>query len=169
MRAADVLAITAALGGGLPPFPHWKRRLAMVPNPQRQEAAVAKRARKAAKRASDAERTAEGRVSRFCDTSHMSERGARVWGQSLHIPRRVLLGQWDFRSLIAATNGGEVNADTNWRLRLNARRSLPMPVTWRTSRAQIARFLRSRRRGAVAFFNYSASVLYCSLPSTVSR
>lgn len=60
MRAADVLGIVAGIAGGLPPLRLRKRRK-RKPDPVAEAAAAAKRTRKAAKRAEDERRTAEGR------------------------------------------------------------------------------------------------------------
>ena len=99
--ANDVLGIAAGIAGGLPPLRLPKRR-ERKPDPVAEAAAIAKRARKAAKRAEDERRTAEGRANAY---------PAPRYGY----------GYWDAPEGILA----ELAETTNWRIRSRERRALP--------------------------------------------
>lgn len=106
-----MLGIAAGIAGGLPPLRLPKRR-ERKPDPVAEAAAIAKRARKAAKRAEDERRTAEGRANAY------------------PAPRSGY-GYWDAPEGILA----ELAETTNWRIRSRERRALPgMERPWKITR-----------------------------------
>lgn len=107
MRAADVLGIVAGIAGGLPPLRLRKRRK-RKPDPVAEAAAAAKRARRAAKRAEDERRTAEGR--------EYAARGVHA-GDGDWTKRRG--GFWDKRAVWPDL------FEPRWRIRAHARRARP--------------------------------------------
>lgn len=93
--------------------------------------AQAKRARKAAKRGRDAERTREGRVARFC--------GGGIWFNLLESTSAKGLGRgrwdshathWRIHHLHPKLHGPPEMREPRWRQRAAYRRSLPMPHPW---------------------------------------
>ena len=108
--ANDVIAIAAGIAGGLPPL-HLPKRRERQPDPVAEAAAIAKRARRAAKRAEDERRTAEGRASYTPPEKLGFERSGWFTGWS------VRLAQWD---------GAPYEMEwPRWRIRSRERRALP--------------------------------------------
>ena len=130
--APDVIAIAAGIAGGLLP-PHPPKRRERKPDPVAEAAAIAKRARRAAKRAEDERRTAEGR----------SRELNQPW-------RRGPMGLWDWTAV------GQPVPSPQWRIRSRERRALPrMERPWwaqpsAQARGQVAGWSRGLVRRHVA-------------------
>lgn len=121
-----MLGIAAGIAGGLPPL-HLPKRRERKPDPVAEAAAIAKRARKAAKRADDERRTAEGR----------SRDPVQPW-------RRGPMGMWDWPAI------GHQLPDPQWRIRSRKRRALPgMERPWWARNGRPVPWSRGRKRAYV--------------------
>lgn len=105
-----MLGIVAGIAGGLPPLRLPKRR-ERKPDPAAEAAAIAKRARKSAKRAEDERRTAAGRVHLWVRLR--PRRAFWDWCEW-----RIRNGEWHVRNDSAI-------GEPRWRIRSRERRALP--------------------------------------------
>lgn len=118
MSALGFLAATSAMIGGLPPFHRGRRRRKRKPDPDRERDAAKKRQDKAAKRAEDERRTAEGRAAAWRFTNQWDWAGQPM-------------GVWDRVERWWRGHDDDEQAPPRWWQRLNHRRSLPWtPLAW---------------------------------------